>query len=65
VPQPKEVRDQTIDRLRELRARLQDRLAEAEDIRVKLTNARNANIWPDMKPASRLLVDYNDRRRAG
>jgi hypothetical protein len=65
VPQPKEVRDLTVDRLRELRARLQERLAEAEDLRVKLTEARNANRWPDMKTASRLLIDYNDRRRAG
>jgi len=65
VPQPKEVRDQTVDRLRELRARLQERLVEAEDVRVKLTEARKANSWPDMQPASRLLIDYNDRRRAG
>ena len=53
--------DLTVDRLYELTARLKACLVEAEDIRARLTKARDANKWPDLRAAAQLLADYNRR----
>lgn len=55
------MRDLTVDRLYELTARLKACLVEAEDIRARLTKARDANKWPDLRAAAQLLADYNRR----
>jgi hypothetical protein len=44
----------TPDRLRELMSRLNERMVEAEGIRVRLISAREANLWPDLRGASLL-----------
>ena len=56
--------DETLTRLHTLTARLTECLVEAEDVRSRLTKARDANVWPDLQPASRVLMDYNRSRRA-
>jgi hypothetical protein len=53
--------DQTVERLRELTARLTERLWEAEDIRARITKARDANVWPDLQSMSRLFNDIQER----
>jgi len=64
VPQTKSASDATLERLHELKDRLTECLVDAEDIRARIAEARDANAWPDLGPAARLFVDYNDRRRA-
>jgi hypothetical protein len=44
----------TPDRLRELMSRLNERMVEAEGIRARLTSAREANLWPDLRSTSLL-----------
>ena len=61
VDQPKAMNDDTIHRLYEVTAKLEDRLMEAEDVRVRFTKALSANVWPDLGSLSRLLWD-NDQR---
>jgi hypothetical protein len=39
--------------LHELLNRLAERLAEAERIRARFTSAHNANVWPELRSASR------------
>ena len=53
--------DQTVETLRELTARLAERMWEAEDIRARLTKARDANVWPDLQSMSRLFNDIQQR----
>jgi len=53
-----------LERLHELNDRLTACLVDAEDIRARIAEARDANLWPDLGPAARLCVNYNDRRRA-
>ena len=60
----KTVNDETLTRLHALTDRLTECLVEAEDVRSRLTKARDANVWPDLQPASRVLMDYNRSRRA-
>ena len=43
----------TLDRLRETMVRLQERLADAQRLRVRFTNARKANVWPDLRSVGR------------
>ena len=64
VPQTKSASDPTLERLHELKDRLTECLVDAEDVRARLTEAREGNVWPDLGPAARLFADYNDRRRA-
>ena len=58
---PKAPSDQTVARLRELTSRLTERMWEAEDIRARLTKARDANVWPDLQSMSRLFNDIQER----
>ena len=44
----------TADRLRALTSRLNERLVEAQGIRARLTSAREANLWPDLRCTSLL-----------
>ena len=64
MQQRKTASDETLARLHALAARLAECLVEAEDVRSRLTKAHDSNIWPDLEPASRVLLDYNRRRRA-
>lgn len=48
-----------LSRLQALGALLEVRLGEAEDLRARLTKARDANVWPDMRLATQILVDAN------
>jgi len=64
VQERKSVSDETLTRLHTLTARLSECLVEAEDVRSRLTKARDANVWPDLQPASRVLMDYNRSRRS-
>jgi hypothetical protein len=52
-------RDETIDRLYELMARLQECLMEAKDIRARLLEAREANVWPDLRFVFRRSTDVD------
>jgi hypothetical protein len=53
--------DPTLNRLHELTVELKGRLREAEAIRVRLTKAREQNIWPDLRCLSRLFTDIQNR----
>jgi hypothetical protein len=44
----------TADRLRALTSQLNERLVEAQGIRARLTSAREANLWPDLRRTSLL-----------
>ena len=54
------------DRLRALTSQLNERLVEAQGIRARLTSAREANLWPDLRRASllrsRRFTDIPDPR---
>ena len=56
----------TADRLRALTSRLNERLVEAQGIRARLTSAREANLWPDLRRTSllrsRRFTDIPDPR---
>ena len=54
---PKALRDDTLDRVREATARLQECLLDAAHIRARLTEARAANAWPDLRSGSTLFPD--------
>ena len=54
---PTTLTDDTIDRMRETTSRLQDCLVEAAHIRARLTKARAANVWPDLRSGSTLFPD--------
>lgn len=60
MPQPKVISDNTPARLNQLTARLQERLVEAEDIRIRFTKALDANAWPNVRCLSPLFAE-NDR----
>jgi predicted trehalose synthase len=49
--------DQTSEQLLELTDRLTERLWEAEDIRARLTRARDANVWPDLQSMSQMFSE--------
>ena len=51
------VRVDSLDRLRQMTATLNDRLVEAEDTRARFVKALNANRWPDLPSMSRLFTD--------
>jgi hypothetical protein len=53
--------DTPVTRLNDLAAQLQERMGEAEEIRIRFTKARDANVWPDMRLATQLLEDANSR----
>jgi hypothetical protein len=44
--------DNTLERLHDLNYELQERLAEAEDVRVRYVKAHQANTWPDLRSTS-------------
>jgi hypothetical protein len=56
----------TPHRLRELMSQLNERMVEAQDIRARLTSAREATLWPDLRAASllrsRRFTDIPDPR---
>ena len=56
----------TADRLRALTSQLNERLVEAQGIRARLTTAREANLWPDLRRTSllrsRRFIDIPDPR---
>jgi hypothetical protein len=56
----------TADRLRALTSGLNERLVEAQGIRARLTSAREANLWPDLRRTSllrsRRFTDIPDPR---
>jgi hypothetical protein len=56
----------TANRLRALASRLNERLVEAQGIRARLTSAREANLWPDLRRTSllrsRRFTDIPDPR---
>ena len=58
---PKAPSDQTVARLRKITAGLTERMSEAENIRARLTKARDANVWPDLQSMSRLFNDIQER----
>jgi hypothetical protein len=47
----------TLDRLHTLTNQLQERLSEAEDIRVRYVKAHDANNWPDLRSTSQSFTD--------
>jgi hypothetical protein len=47
----------TLERLHELADRLTERLVDAERIRARFNKARDANAWPDVRPASQGCTD--------
>ena len=47
------MKDETVDQLQTLTSRLQECLVEAKDLRMRLTAALSANVWPDVPSASR------------
>jgi peptide subunit release factor 1 (eRF1) len=49
--------DPTAKRLQELTNRLTERLGEAQNIRTRLTRARDANVWPHLQSLSRRFKD--------
>ena len=49
--------DDTLDRLHQLADRLTERLVDAECIRARFTKAHDANVWPDVGPASHGCTD--------
>jgi hypothetical protein len=51
--------DETIDRLYELMARLQECLMEAKDIRARLLEAREGNAWPELRLVFRRSTDVD------
>jgi hypothetical protein len=51
--QPEMVCDETLARLHAAAARLRELVVEAETIRVRCSKAREANVWPERRPASR------------
>lgn len=52
----------TLHRLHEVTAKLDDRLTEAEIVRARFTKAQQADAWPDMRLAAQLLADANRAR---
>jgi hypothetical protein len=56
----------TPDRLRELMLRLNERMVAAQGSRARLTSAREANLWPDLRATSllrsRRFTDIPDPR---
>lgn len=59
---PRAVFDDTLVRLRTLKAQLTERLSEAQDVRARLVEALKANAWPDVRSATQ-RVPAGDRRR--
>jgi hypothetical protein len=63
MQQHKTVGDHTVDRLYELTARLQDCLTDAEQIRARLTKARDTYpAWPDLEGAIDRVMNKADSR---
>jgi len=56
--------DNTVDQLHTLTSRLQEYLVEAKDLRMRLTNALEANIWPELRSASGRVTDIPGQRDA-
>ena len=56
--------DTTIDRLLALNVRLTQAMLEARIIRMQFLKARDADAWPDVGRAPRLLADAQPPNRA-
>ena len=58
--------DNVPSRLHELTVRLDALVAEHRELRERVVSAaKRARTWPDMRRATRLLVDAVNRRRVG
>ena len=52
--------DNTLDRLYNLKNQLQERLAEAEEVRARYIKAHDANNWPDLPSTSQPVTDQSE-----